>query len=268
MGPSNHLFPEQIKDSLTSNWIGQTIHFYQQLDSTNLTAMALAQQGAPEGTVVLAEQQLRGRGRDGRSWHSAAGVGIYCSIILRPRLLPAKVQLVTLMTATAVAKAVAQKTGLWPRIKWPNDILINDQKVAGMLLETKLSRTHIEYAVIGFGINVNHTAADLPEELQLSASSLRMQLGKPVERSGLISQIFAELESLYERTQQGDSTEVLKQWRDLSATLGQDVRIIQRDKLIEGVAIDVTEEGALLVRVKDGSLKVVHAGDVEHLRTA
>ncbi len=95
-----------------------------------------------------------------------------------------------------------------------------------------------------------------------------MQLGKPVERSGLISQIFAELESLYERTQQGDSTEVLKQWRDLSATLGQDVRIIQRDKLIEGVAIDVTEEGALLVRVKDGSLKVVHAGDVEHLRTA
>jgi BirA family biotin operon repressor/biotin-[acetyl-CoA-carboxylase] ligase len=230
--------------------------------------MKLAQQGAPEGTVVIAEQQLRGRGRGGRSWHSPTGVGIYCSIVLRPKLLPAKVQLMTLMTAVAVVRAMSLKTGLSPRIKWPNDILINDKKVAGILLETKISHTRVEHGVIGVGINVNQTLADLPEELRLGASSLRMELGRSVERSALVSQVFAELESLYERVQQGDSSVVLEQWRYYSATLGQQVRAVQRDELIEGVAVDVSDDGALLVRVKDDSLAEVLAGDVEHLRIA
>ena len=260
--------PQQIKKRLSTRWLGQRIHFYQQLDSTNLTAMELALGDAAEGTAVLAEEQLRGRGRGNRSWHSPAGVGIYCSIILRPRLLPAKAQLITLMTAVAIVKATAQETGLSPRIKWPNDILLNDRKVAGILLASKASSQQIEHAVIGFGINVNHTSADLPRAPMFEANSLRMELGKPVERGALIAAIFAELEGLYEMLQQEDLTMILEEWRHFSATLGQPIRVWQQGKVTEGIAVDINEEGGLVVKVKDESMMVIHAGDVEHLRLA
>ena len=243
---------EQISKSLTTRWLGRTVHFYDEVDSTNVTAMDLAQQDAPEGTVILAEQQLRGRGRGDRSWHSPAGVGIYCSIVLRPDLSP--------------AKAVALETNLLPRIKWPNDILINDKKVVGILLESKVGATGVEYAIIGFGINVNHTPADLPQKLLLAASSLFIELGEPVDRSTLIAKILAEVEYLYERLQQGDLAIILEEWRHFSATLGRHVRILQRGELTEGIAVDITEEGALVVRVEQDSLITVHAGDIEHLR--
>ena len=122
--------------------------------------------------------------------------------------------------------------------------------------------------MIGIGINVNNTSANVPGELQLGASSLLMELGEPVERAALVAQLFAELESLYERLQQKDSACILEYWRSFSATLGRPVRVIQRESLIKGIAIDVTEEGALLVRVEDESLVAVHAGEVEHLRIA
>lgn len=256
----------QISKSLTTRWLGRTFHFYNEVDSTNATAMDLAQQDAPEGTVVLAEQQLRGRGREDRSWHSPAGVGIYCSIILRPKLSPAKTMLLTLMTSVAIARAVALETNLSPRIKWPNDILINDKKVVGILLESKVGATEVEHAIIGFGINVNHTPADLPQELLLAASSLFIELGEPVDRSKLISKILAEVEYLYEGLQQGGLAIILEEWRRFSATLGRHVRILQQGELTEGIAVDVTEEGALLVRVEQDSLITVHAGDIEHLR--
>ena len=256
----------QISKSLTTRWLGRTFHFYNEVDSTNATAMDLAQQDAPEGTVVLAEQQLRGRGREDRSWHSPAGVGIYCSIILRPELSPAKTMLLTLMTAVAIARAVALETNLSPRIKWPNDILINDKKVVGILLESKVGATEVEHAIIGFGINVNHTQADLPQELLLAASSLFIELGEPVDRSKLLTKILAEVEYLYEGLQQGDLAMIIEEWRHFSATLGRRVRILQQGELTEGIAVDVTEEGALLVRVEQDSLITVHAGDIEHLR--
>ena len=257
---------EQISKSLTTRWLGRTVHFYPEVDSTNVTAMDLAQQDAPEGTVVLAEQQLRGRGRGERAWHSPPGVGIYCSIILRPELSPAKTMLLTLMTAVAIARAVALETNLSPLIKWPNDILINDKKVVGILLESKVGGAEVEHAIIGFGINVNHTAADLPQELLLDASSLFIELGEPLDRSKLLTKILAEVEYLYEGLQKGDAAIILEEWRHFSATLGRHVRISQRGELTEGVAVDVTEEGALLVRVEQDSLITVHAADIEHLR--
>ncbi|MGD8370562.1 MAG: biotin--[acetyl-CoA-carboxylase] ligase [Syntrophobacterales bacterium] len=265
--PNNSYLPEQIKKILNSRWLGHTIHHYQQLDSTNLTAMELAQQGAPEGTAVLADQQLRGRGRGSRSWHSPPGVGVYCSIIFRPKFLPSMAQLITLMTAVAVARAVSLKTSLSPQIKWPNDILVNEKKVGGILSEAEASSSGIKHVVVGIGINVNHTSTDLPEELLSGASSLRLELGEPVERVALTAQLFVELESLYEKLQQEGSAIILEQWRSLSATLGRRVRVIQKDKLVEGIAVDVTEEGALLLREEKDSLTVVHAGEVRHLRT-
>jgi BirA family biotin operon repressor/biotin-[acetyl-CoA-carboxylase] ligase len=174
--------------------------------------------------------------------------------------------LLTLMAAVAIAKAVNLETDLSPRIKWPNDILINDKKVVGILLESKVGATGVEHAIIGFGINVNHTPADLPQELLLPASSLFMELGEPVDRSELLAKILAEVEYLYEGLQQGDVAIILEEWRRFSATLGRHVCILQRGELTEGVAEDVTEEGALLLRVGQDSLITVHAGDIEHLR--
>ena len=266
MKTSSSLSLEQISKSLTTKWLGRTVHFYPEVDSTNVTAMELAQQDAPEGTVVLADKQLHGRGRGERSWHSPAGVGIYCSIVLRPELSPAKIMLLTLMTAVAIAKAVTRETNLSPCIKWPNDILINDKKVVGILLESKMCASGVEHAIIGFGINVNHAPADLPQELWSTASSLFIEVGEPVDRRELLVKILTEVEYLYERLQQGDAAIILEEWRHFSATLGRHVRILQQGELREGIAVDVTEEGALLVRVEQNSLITVHAGDIEHLR--
>ena len=260
-------FPlEQISKSLTTKWLGRSVHFYPEVDSTNVTAMELAQQDEPEGTVVLADKQLQGRGRGERSWHSPAGVGIYCSIVLRPELSPAKTMLLTLMTAVAIAKAVTRETNLSPCIKWPNDILINDKKVVGILLESKVGASGVEHAIIGFGINVNHTPADLPQELWSTASSLFIEVGEPVDRRELLVKILTEVEYLYEGLQRGDAAIILEEWRHFSATLGRHVSILQQGELREGIAVDVTEEGALLVRVEQNSLITVHAGDIEHLR--
>ncbi len=266
MEASSSLLSEQIRDGLTTKWLGRTFHFYDAVESTNLIAIDLAQQGAPEGTVVLADQQLRGRGRGSRSWHSPAGVGIYCSIVLRPKIAAAKAQLITLMAGVSIVKAIALRTGLSPRLKWPNDILINDKKVAGILLESKVSGAQIGYSVIGFGINVNNRSADISEDIRVSASSLLMELKKLVDRSTLVIAIFSELERLYHRFQREDFPVILEQWRHYSSTLGQRVRIWQEDKATDGIALDLTEDGGLLMKVEGGKQIVIHAGDVEHLK--
>ncbi len=266
MEANSSIFSEQIRDGLTTRWLGRTIHGYDAVESTNLIAIELAQQGEPEGTVVLADQQLSGRGRGSRSWHSPAGVGVYCSIVLRPKMAPAKAQLITLMAGVAIAKAIALRTGLSPRVKWPNDILINDKKVAGILLESRVSGGQIGYSVIGFGINVNNGSADLPEDIRVNASSLLMELKKPVDRTKLVIEIFSELERVYHRFQREDFPVILEQWRHYSSTLGQRVRIWQKDEATEGIAVDLSDDGGLLLKLEGGKQIVVHAGDVEHLR--
>ena len=266
MEASSSLLSEQIRNGLTTKWLGRTIYYYDAVESTNLLAIELAQQGTPEGTVVLADKQLSGRGRGTRSWHSPAGVGIYCSVVLRPTTPPAKAQLITLMAGVSIVKAIALRTGLSPRVKWPNDILINDKKVAGILLESMISGAQMGHSVLGFGVNVNNGPADLPENLRMKVSSLLMELKKPVDRSTLLIEIFSELERLYHIFQHEDFPIILEQWRRYSSTLGQRVRIWQKDQATVGIAVDLTEDGGLLVRLEGGKQIVIHAGDVEHLR--
>lgn len=267
MEANKTILSEQIKNGLATKWLGRTIHFYDQVESTNLLAVELAQGDAPEGVVVLADQQLSGRGRGSRSWHSPAGVGIYCSVILRPQVEPEKGQLITLMAGVSIAKAIERQTELSPRVKWPNDVLINDKKVAGILLEARVSGARIGYAVIGFGINANNGRGDLPEDIRANASSLRMELKKTVDRGALVIEIFSELEKLYHNFQRGDFSVILEQWRHYSSTLGQRVRIWRKDKATEGLAFDLTENGGLLVTLAEGKQIVFHAGDIEHLKT-
>ena len=265
MEASSSLLSEQIRVGLTTKWLGRTIYYYDTVESTNLLAIELAQQGTPEGTVVLADQQLSGRGRGTRAWHSPAGVGIYCSVVLRPTTPPAKAQLITLMAGVSIVKAIALRTGLSPKVKWPNDILIKDKKVAGILLESRITRAQIGHSVVGFGINVNNGLADLPEDIRVNASSLLMELKKPVDRSKLVIEVFSELERFYHRFQREDFPVILEQWRHHSSTLGQRVRIWQKDRAREGIAVDLAEDGGLLVGLEGGKQIVIHAGDVEHL---
>jgi BirA family transcriptional regulator, biotin operon repressor / biotin---[acetyl-CoA-carboxylase] ligase len=255
---------EEILRTLTSRWLGRHICFYQDLDSTNRVAQELARQGAAEGTAVLAERQLSGRGRQGRVWYSPAGVGLYSSVILRAALPPNQIQLLTL--AVVVARAISAQTLLSPRIKWPNDILIGGKRVAGILTEAEAAAERIAHVVVGVGINANHTAAELGQPLEALATSLRLEVGRLVERSTLAAQLFAELESWYERLKGSDSSSILDEWRQHAATLGRRVRVFLGQTTVEGTALDLTNEGALLVERQDGSRTVVHAGDVEHLR--
>jgi BirA family biotin operon repressor/biotin-[acetyl-CoA-carboxylase] ligase len=257
---------EEILRRLTSRWLGRHIHYYQDVDSTNRAAQELARQGAAEGTAVLAERQLCGRGRQGRTWHSPAGVGLYSSLILRPALPPHQVQLLTLTVAVAVARAISAQTLLSPKIKWPNDILIGEKKVAGILTEAEATGERIAHVVAGVGINVNHTAAELGQPLEALATSLRLEVGRLVERSALAAQLFVELETWYERLRGRDPSGILDEWRRHAATLGRRVRVFLGQTTVEGTALDVTNEGALLVEQRNGSRTVVHAGDVEHLR--
>ena len=257
---------EEIARKLTSRWLGKQLHYYQDLDSTNRMAQELARQGAAEGTVVVAERQLSGRGRQGRAWHSPAGVGLYSSLILRPALPPNQVQLLTLAVAVAVARAISAQTLLSPKIKWPNDILISEKKVAGILTEAEAVAERIAHVVVGVGINVNHTAAELGRDLEALATSLRLELGRSVERSALAAHLFVEVETWYERLKGRDSSGMLDEWRRHAATLGRRVRVFLGQTTVEGTALDVTNEGALLVERGDGSRTVVHSGDVEHLR--
>jgi BirA family biotin operon repressor/biotin-[acetyl-CoA-carboxylase] ligase len=172
------------------------------------------------------------------------------------------------MAAVAAARAVILKTPLRPGIKWPNDILINDKKVAGILLEGKTSTTMMEHAVVGIGMNVNHAPVDLPAELRPIATSLRIELGDSLERTALICQLFIEVENLYEKLHQGDTTSVLEEWRSLSATLYRRVRVLQRDKVTEGVAVGVATDGALVIRMANGFLRLFNVGEVEHLNVS
>jgi BirA family biotin operon repressor/biotin-[acetyl-CoA-carboxylase] ligase len=169
------------------------------------------------------------------------------------------------MTAAAVAKAIVMSTNLRPQIKWPNDILVNNKKVAGILLEGKTSTTMLEYAVIGIGINVNHALADLPADLRTAATSLRIELGTSLIRSVLVCGVLIEVENLYEKFQQGDTSTILEQWRSFAATLNRRVKVMQRDKVTQGIAVGVATDGALVVRMDNGSLRLFHAGEVEHL---
>jgi BirA family biotin operon repressor/biotin-[acetyl-CoA-carboxylase] ligase len=257
---------DDILRRLSSRWLGRRIHYYQDLDSTNRVAWELACQGATEGIAVLAERQLSGRGRQGRTWHSPAGVGLYSSLLLRPALPPDQVQLLTLAVAVAVARAISAQALLSPKIKWPNDILIGEKKVAGILTEAEADAERIAHVVVGVGINVNHTTAQLGRPLEARATSLRIEVGHSVERSALAAQLFCELEIWYERLKGRDSSGILSEWRRNSATLGRQVRVFLGQTTVEGTALDVTNQGALLVEQRDGSRMVLHAGDVEHLR--
>lgn len=245
-------------------WVREVLLF-DRVDSTNRIALEMASQGLPEGVVVVAEGQEKGKGRLGREWFSPEGMNLYLSLLLRPYQPVRDFPLFSLATSVALIEAIHRVTGLDVQIKWPNDIVLGDKKLAGILLESEVRGEQTPPLVVGVGVNVNIGLADFPPELQKTATSLQIALGRPVDRTDLLIEIFTALAEQYPLV--GDRKELLIQAvRQRCQTLGQRVRVQTARQEFEGWAEDLQEDGALLIRMGDGNQRRILVGDVTHLR--
>jgi BirA family transcriptional regulator, biotin operon repressor / biotin---[acetyl-CoA-carboxylase] ligase len=242
--------------------VGRDIRVFQETTSTNDVMEKLARDAVKEGAVAFAESQTKGRGRLGRKWMSPTGKGLWFSLLLRPDLQPQQTTQLTVITATALRRAIQMHTGLQPEIKWPNDILLNGRKVAGILTELSAELDHIKYVIIGVGIDVNQSAGDFPSELRSVATSLKLETGKTLSRASLAVEVLRELDHDYERLISGRFQEVAEEWEKHCTTLGQIVVIRIGDRRIRGRAESLSEDGTLLLRSEHGHLENIMGGDV------
>jgi BirA family biotin operon repressor/biotin-[acetyl-CoA-carboxylase] ligase len=258
----NLLLPESILPHLKSRRFGTTIHHFLETGSTNDAARQLAEQGAPEGTLVLAEEQTQGRGRLGRTWLSERGAGIYASILLRPALKPRAAAVLTLVAAVAASEAIEQACGLRADIKWPNDLLLDGRKCCGILSEMQAERDDIQYVIVGIGINVNHTV--FPAELGQRATSLRIEGKQTYSRVTVLCEFLLRFELLYDDLQQSSHTTVLRRWVDRSSfAFGKQVTVdLGREKKLEGQTAGLSELGNLKLKLADGRVEEVMSGDI------
>lgn len=236
------------------------IHRFDSLDSTNVRAKAMALEGAPHGTVVIADHQTAGRGRLGRSFHSPAGSGIYMSIILRPECPPTELMHLTCAVAVAVCDGVEDALGFRPGIKWINDLVAGGKKLAGILTELHIAPTSglVDHAIVGIGLNCDQRPEDFPPELRSTACSAAMITGGPVHREALIQAIIRQIRAM----ELGEKAAILRRYRRDCVTLGKEVAVIRGDTTRYGTALDVDENGALIVRFSDAHQEAVDSGEV------
>jgi BirA family biotin operon repressor/biotin-[acetyl-CoA-carboxylase] ligase len=259
----------EIREALTTTWVGRPVHYWPSVGSTMDEARRLAEGGAPEGMVVLADEQTAGRGRLQRSWWAPPGSSLLLSILFRPRFAPLQAQRLTMICSLAVCDAVLQVTGtrdtglptagLEVGVKWPNDVLIGERKVCGILTELDVLAQRIRYAVVGIGINVNVDFRGAPP-LMAPATSLSIETGRPVSRLEVLVSLLAGIERRYLALLEGQSFH--QEWAERMMTLGQPVQVSGAPERWGGLAVGVDGDGALLVRAEEGSVRRVLAGDV------
>lgn len=258
--------PLELRPLLNTHDVGQVLHWYEELGSTNDRAKELAEEGADHGEVVIAESQTAGRGRRGRTWASPARKNLYFSIVLRPELPPARAPELTLVASVALCDALRQ-AGVAAGIKWPNDILASGRKVAGVLTELAAEPDRVHWIVLGVGVNVNARREDFPEEVRDVATSVLLERGQPAPRALLAAACFTAIEEWVDRHAEEGFGPVRDAWRERSVTLGREVRVNVEGRELCGTAEDIDEGGALLVRGPSGVERVL-AGDVTLLRPA
>ena len=244
----------------THPW-AENIHYFDTIDSTNTQAKRLAAAGAPHGTVLIAGHQTGGRGRMGRSFHSPAGLGIYLSVILRPDCSPGELMHLTCATGTAMCDAIEAVAGFRPGTKWINDLVHRSRKLGGILAEMSLSASgQVNHAVVGIGINCNHSPEDFPPEIRDIAGSLSMVSGDPVSPAKLAA---AMIDSLWRMDQQllAEKSGIMDRYRKDCVTIGREIQIMS-DPPKPGFAEGVDDDGGLIVRFTDGHRETVSAGEV------
>ena len=252
-----------IAAGLATKRIGSSVVCLKETESTNAVAFKMAEEGAREGTVVIADAQSAGKGRLGRVWLSPAGVNLYCSVVLRPSIAPVAACQLTFLSVVAVARAIESCTALKPLIKWPNDILIDGKKVAGLLNEMNAETEKVNFVVLGIGVNLNVRMSDLGEGLlRHPATSLLEAGGVKVNRAEFTRTLLRELDRLYDRFLQEGEGPVRAEWLERSAIRGRSVRVSQGNREFSGVVQGVDSFGALLVQLADGTVETVLSGDV------
>lgn len=236
--------------------------WFDTIESTNTRARELAQQGAPHGTVLIADHQTGGRGRRGRSFHSPAGSGVYMSVILRPHCKPREIMHLTCAAAVAMCDAVEAAAGFRPAIKWTNDLVCGSRKIAGVLTELGFDNgANVDFAVIGIGINCCQTESDFPEDIRSIAGSLSSVSAAKIDRAKVAA---AMMDALYQMDKAllPEKTQLLERYRRDCMTLGKEISLVRGDEVRHGTALDIDEAGALIVRFPDGKCETVNSGEV------
>ncbi|MBK5100811.1 MAG: biotin--[acetyl-CoA-carboxylase] ligase [Desulfobacteraceae bacterium] len=258
---SEMLLPREIKEGLETKVFGKgDIIYFSETDSTNTRAKELATQGAPEGTLVVSEEQTGGRGRKGREWFSPSKGGIYLSLILRPTISPGEAPKITLLTAVATAEALLSLTQLEIRIKWPNDILVNGKKLVGILTEMSTDMDKIDYVVVGLGLNVN--TPGFPKDISDKATSLFIETGKQFSRARLVAEFLKMEEHYYELFKKVGFEPVITRWKELADIIGKQIAVEMIDQTLLGEVQDIDGDGFLILRDNTGTSHRIISGDV------
>ncbi|MBI5238736.1 MAG: biotin--[acetyl-CoA-carboxylase] ligase [Deltaproteobacteria bacterium] len=256
----------EIRSRLSTEFMGRKVYLYKSLGSTNIKAKELAGKGVPEGTAVIADSQTGGKGRLGRGWFSPAGVNLYTSVVLRPRLDPPKCQGITLMAAVACAEAASKWLPKKPTVKWPNDILIGPKKAAGILMEMDAEADRVNHIILGIGFNLNMTHDMLPKDLRGTAASIMEKTGRTVDRAEFACALYSRLEKWYKVFVNEGIAPVLSAWKGYFDMEGRPIRVNSFEGVVSGICAGVDTEGALLIRTASGRVHRVISGDVEIVR--
>lgn len=260
---------KEIMEERKSKLLGKNVIYFPQIDSTNNYAKKIAHEGCEEGTVIIADMQTSGRGRLGREWNSKDKKGISMSVVLKPKIAIQELQIITLAASVAVVEAVKELTGIGLGVKWPNDIILDGKKICGILTEASVEMDGINFVVLGIGLNVWHEEEDFFGELKQKATSLSIYIRQKeqlndiiIRRSQLIKMILFKLEQLYDKINKGDLDLITTLWRKYSVTLGKEVLIVVKGEEYSGTAVDITNEGKLIVECSDGNRREVLSGEI------
>ncbi len=257
----NAITAEEVEAYLSTRWIGRPTEYFSLIDSTNNYCKKRAEEGAPEGLLVLADEQTAGKGRRGRSWATPPGTAIAMTLLLRPTVRPERISMVTLLTGMALTAACRKLYDLPVGIKWPNDVVVDGKKISGTLTEMSAEMSTVHYIVVGTGINVN--VETFPEELSATATSILLETGKQQNRAQLAAETMNYFEQYYEKFLQTEDLSLLKEEYDgMLLNLGRQVRVLEPNQEYSGISEGIDSLGELLVRREDGSLEKVYAGEV------
>lgn len=261
VGVPDTIASQEVGSRLTTQRMGKEIRYFSQIDSTNQYAKRIAEEGAPDGTLIIADEQTAGKGRSGRHWVTPPGEAIAFTLILRPKLATDRISMVTLVMGLAVVHAINALYSLNAGIKWPNDAVVNGRKLCGILTEMSAEVSEIHYIVIGVGINANLT--EFPEEIRSIATSLKLELGHDVNRAELIARVMQEFERLYTKFENtGDLSDMLDEYNEACLNTDKPVRVLDPAGEYSGIARGINKSGVLRVAMEDGTIREVGTGEV------
>jgi len=256
------LLASEIESGLDTRLLGRSVVAHTEIDSTNTELRQLAEAGAVEGTVVVADRQSAGRGRLGRRWESPSGVNLYCSILLRPDIPLHQASQLTFLSAVAVAETLDDVCGLHAKVKWPNDILVGGAKISGLLNEMNAETEQIHFVILGIGVNLNMLAEQFPSELNYRATSVVLETGRLVDRLLFLRTLLEKLDSYYSEFLIDGFIPIRRRWEALCNTINTAVEVDMGRRKLTGTVIGLDSDGALRLQLEDGTIEKILAGDV------